>query len=373
MWLSRFKLWIAAWFRGTTFRTPVDMEQDAPQVPRTERKPRAKVNEDATQAHYYMGDLLAQLDNYFSDFEYLKRGHPNMAAVFERFGVGVCSSNRLTSADLEPSFIARLPAQGCFYSGRHDTADTLVWRFMYFQKRNRPINVQVTNHTVYEIGGVYGVKQRNFFQFYIAIDEAGSIRVLKQIRPVYHSVGKGSRRANIFRMEWVYPAFLMDWVADSNKRRNATDTVDEFAASLFSFMANNVQRNEFDMNVRVRKDGRIATFSINMLRTPYFFADRDKTKNENGNTVRILHIVRPHTRNGKAIRAHWRGERRFTWNGYEVSIGMPGKHFAPLTEFAAAAWEEVDLAQNDTRKFVDAVAAAKMIDSTITAGRSNAA
>lgn len=373
MW-QQITRWLASFFRKTSSITPtIPVFVEAP---KRERKQRAKVDDDTSQAHYYMGDLLEQLDHYFSDFEYLRRGNPDAAEIFEKYGVAVCSKEREMSTELEPSFLKRMAAQGCFYYGRNETEDSVGIRFVYFQKHNRPINVQHTNHTVYEIGGVWGFKERHCFQFYISVDDVGGVRVLKQIKPIVHVVGKGSRknarntRGNIFRMEWSYPSFLREWVADCNLRNKENKTIDQWAAFIFTIMVNAVQSSEFDMNVRVKKDGRVATFAINMLRTPYFFSEREKTKNKNGSTVRILHIVRPHMRNGKAIKAHWRGERRFMWNGYEVSIGMPGKHFAALSDFTAAAWEQVDIGD---RPSIDLAEAAKRIDKHLTEGRSNAA
>jgi len=373
MW-ERVTSWLASFFRRTSNITP-PIPVFVPPV-KLERKQRVKVGDDTSQAHYYMGDLLEQLDHYFSDFEYLRRGNPDAAEIFEKFGVGICSSEREMSTELEPSFLERMPAQGCFYMGRNDDDNCSGLRFVYFQKHKRPINVQHTNHTVYEIGGMWAFKERHCFQFYASVDETGSLRVLKQVRPAYHSVGKGGKkngvytRGHIVRMEWSYPHFLREWVMDCNARNKENKTIDQFAAFLFAIMVNAVQNTQFDMNVRVKKDGRVATFAINMLRTPYFFAEREKTKNENGNTKSILHIVRPHMRNGKAIKAHWRGERRFMWNGYEVSIGMPGKHFAALSEFTAAAWEPVDIGEQPS---ITVAEAAKRIDEHLTEGRSNAA
>lgn len=373
MW-QRITSWLASFFRKTSSITspiPAFVETS-----KRDRKQRAKVYDDTSQAHYYMGDLLEQLDHYFSDFEYLRRGNPDAAEVFEKYGVAVCSHDRLMETELDSSFLKQMPAQGCFYYGRNDSDDSVGIRFVYFQKHKRPINVQHTNHTVYEVGGVWGFEERHCFQFYISVDETGAIRVLKQVKPTYHSVGKGGKknggytRGHIFRMEWSYPSFLREWVMDCNARNKENKTIDQFAAFIFSIMANAVQNSQFDMNVRVKKNGRVATFAINMLRTPYFFSEREKTKNENGSTVRILHIVRPHMRNGKAIKAHWRGERRFVWNGYEVSIGMPGKHFAALSDFTAAAWEQVDIGD---RPSIDLAEAAKRIDKHLTEGRTNAA
>ena len=84
------------------------------------------------------------------------------------------------------------------------------------------------------------------------------------------------------------------------------------------------------------------SFSIDMLRTPYFFADRKKVVNENGNTKKIFHIVRGHKRkNGTFIKTHFRGLREFVWNDYQVKIGLAGLHRKSIFEFTGAL-ENVD-------------------------------
>jgi hypothetical protein len=92
------------------------------------------------------------------------------------------------------------------------------------------------------------------------------------------------------------------------------------------------------MTVRVRKGTAVISFAIDMLRTPYFFADRDKTVTVNGRTHKILHVVRPHLRIGPdgrrhIVRMHFRGLRKFKWNGYSVSIGIAGWHGVAFSDF----------------------------------------
>jgi hypothetical protein len=381
MLIAIVRKWIAKLFRRPQLSDAIDATpNDTPSiVDRKPREPREKIQHDNSQAHFYMGDLLKQLDMYFADLEYLRRGNPEMASVFEKIGVGLCSSSRKLFTVIEPGFVQKMPATGCFYFGRHDTDDTMCLRFLYFLKKARPVNVQFSNHTVYEIGGVFGIKERHFFRFHISVDALGCVRALKEIQPSTHFVGKGSRRngghykAPIVRMEWVYPSLLYTYVSEAKKRTGSDWSVDDIVEELFSFCVNGALHGELDMNVRVKKNGKTASFSINMLRTPYFFSDREKTKNEKGTTVPILHIVRPHFRNGKAIKAHWRGERRFMWNGYSVSIGMPGKHFKPLSDLTAAAWDEAEAERFSMKKLISLESAAKRIDSALSGEGSNAA
>lgn len=393
-WLKRTisRLWNGAAAPIQPVVEAVELEEVAPVIaelppPSPEKKARRKVGrreEDKTQAHYYLGDLLETLDDYFADLEYLRRGDPEGAANFEKFGCAICDESRLLSKDMEPFFFEKMPAQGCFYYGRHDherspgQEQRHSIRFAYFQKMHQPVNVQATNGVIYTIGGVWGVKHRHLFQAHVAVFPDQTIKVLKEIAPRYHTVGKGSRRNggerphSIVRMEWGYSSWVQDMVNDHNRHFNKNKSVDEYFSRFFSLMVNSVLGSELDMNVRVKKGGRVATFSINMLRTPYFFADREKTVNENGNTHRILHIVKPHERttrsgNKKIIKAHWRGLRRFTWNGYDVSIGMPGAHYKPLMDFTAEGWSEADMLRETGAKGLDKKDAAAMIDRAVTA------
>lgn len=345
------------------------------------RKRRDKHEHDRTQAHYYLGDLLGSLDNYFEDFHFLKRGDPEGAANFEKFGCVISDSKQLISRNVEPFFYQTLPSQGCFYYGRNDQNNKdkkLSVRFVYFQKHRQPVNVQATNGTIYTIAGVYGIKTRHLFQVNIAVYPDRTVKVLKEISPRLYTVGKDSRkndrnnRVHFARMEWGYPEFALDVCKDHNRINNKNLTVDQFFEIIFSHLVSSVMHAESDMNVRVKKHGRVATFSINMLRTPYFFADRQKTVNENGNTEKILHIVRPHERTlrgnlKKVIKAHWRGLRRFTWNDYDVSIGMPGAHYNPLTEFTAQLWDSEDLKREKKGPGISMPEVATLIDRAVTA------
>jgi hypothetical protein len=96
----------------------------------------------------------------------------------------------------------------------------------------------------------------------------------------------------------------------------------------------------------MRKDGLVATFGINVLKAPYFFADRDLMVDDKGFKKRIFHIVRPHSRHVNGgdrtafVKEHFRGERRFKWAGYDVLITVPGVHHWDVAEFNVGAVDE---------------------------------
>lgn len=340
----------------------------------------SKAKVDHSQAHYYLGDLLEKLDEYFEDVRFLRRNAPDMADLFEKAGCSLMSRQQLISATVEPFFFKHLPAQGCFFFGRSKDAkkddDIVPASFMYFMKHHQPINVQPSNGVTYVIGGVYNFKFRHVFEWHVAVFPDGTLKVLKETQARTHVFGNKKHSSQVVRMEWDYPATLKELARNSRKSAKKDTTLDEFAYGLFAIMVNSATSSEMDMNVRVRKNEKVATFAINMLRTPYFFADREKTVNDNGRTERILHIVRPHRRknkNGveKVVKAHWRGLRRFMWNGYDVSIGMPGTHYRQLsTDWTVEAYEEIDLDRLGM-KGVDTKVVGEKLDKHMTAPANN--
>lgn len=117
-------------------------------------------------------------------------------------------------------------------------------------------------------------------------------------------------------------------------------TIEKYADFLFRIIAGAIENSQGGFQVRVRDQRIAAIFNIDMLRTPYFFKGRDKTINENGNSKRIFHIVGAHARRlaggrTKYIKTHFRGERRFTWNGYRVTVSVPGLHHPIWAELEA--------------------------------------
>ena len=83
------------------------------------------------------------------------------------------------------------------------------------------------------------------------------------------------------------------------------------------------------------------------FRSPYFFKDRDKAVNQNGKTKKIFHIVAAHERslpdgNKKFVKSHFRGIRKFMWNGYKVNIILNGKHAKSMNSWNADAEDAVN-------------------------------
>ena len=224
--------------------------------------------------------------------------------------------------------------------------------------------MEATNQPCYRVGVVYYDREKPRFSamgdFSVALGEDGSVRILRVCRPRYYRANGRS----FARMEWTtWP--IIDMI--TSDKRKQVDTVEarrlanEWAVEVFRFAFNSYfWIAESGLSIRVRKRHDVATFAIDMLRTPYFFADREKTVNQNGKTKRIFHIVRTFRRSdGTVVKSHFRGLRKFVWNGYDVSISLGEKHHAMLLDFDGASQD--DLLDRDG-PMVSSAEAGRMID-----------
>lgn len=326
--------------------------QELPEIP----KPRvraARPGKEVYGANYYLSDLLDGVAEFFSDFSILQKSFPDAADLFRKAGTQVVSKEQMFARDLDPAFYNNLPAIGCIFMGyskldgtRNDD-DTEYAKFWALRKMNRPIGVEISQDAVYEMTTVLPMKGKPLaIPYYVSVGRDGKVKALKQQQTYWHKLTDKKYSQGFTRTSWKHNALVLEMLKKNNKKDKTNLSLDEFSTEIFALIANSTMGSEYGISVRVMsRRGEIATFSIDMLRTPYFFDDREKVVNHNGNTKRILHIVRTHERimkNGetKFIKSHWRGLRRFFWNTYDVSISLPGKHHGALVGFGAAAMDE---------------------------------
>lgn len=303
-----------------------------PAAPAKVQRKKKRTSKEHYGSHYYLGDLLDQLDAVFQDLPKFKKSDPEAYKLYSKIGATVRSSDAVLTTYLEPYIARELPTFGCMYMGcEPNDVDFAPMRFAYILKETRPINVQTTNATVYRCGLTFSLDDRVVAtSFYVAVT-GGSIKPLKVCRPTQHVVGKGTKQSFFYRMEWKWPAALAELATKVDR------DIEEYAGELFSVIANAAYERERGITVSVNRRGKKAVFSIDMLRAPYFFSDREKVTNENGRTKKIFHYVRGHERTfadakKKFVKGHWRGLRRFSWNGYDVRIGMPGLNDKSLSD-----------------------------------------
>jgi hypothetical protein len=337
---------------------------------RAKRKRRSR---DHGGEHYYLGDLLDNMANCFDAFGALKKNNNEVYELARHTGARVCNSDVMTSVAAEAMFRNRTrPFFAFIHTAFKDDGKTdwVAPTFLYLMKKNRPINVQPTNHECYLVGGAYHETKKDIHtidEFYVSVDGAGNVTPLKVCTPVRHVVGKGRKAAEVTRMSWDYPRILKETV-EVRAAKGKEVTLQEQAEIVFNYALNAYYSGtESGFTVRASKGSEAVAFSIDMERTPYFFNDREKVKNENGQTKKIFHIVRAHKRKGAGyVKSHFRGLRRFKWNGYSVLISMTGKHRPSLRDATFGAYDEADKTRPDVpmtsaeelaAKIADAVAA----------------
>jgi hypothetical protein len=368
---DRCRRWIvtlALWFR----RKPVPLKR---------AKRQSTDYEQSVGSHYYFGDLLDSLDGYFADIDRMKRYSPEMYGYFRKVGAQVLPREQrlITTEELPATWLdgSRRPSQGMWHSNYdRDNPEMCRVAFSHYMKYSKRVHVEHSNHDIFELNMMYRWKKKYLAcgSFHVSVDPAGQITLLRECRALIENMPtKNHRRRSWYQngyfqstlagggpvrhVKWDYPAWLADFSVERNKRNReepheAGDIVwdgdldiHQHAAMLFCLTVSAVSHSVDGLQVMVTKDNRTARFNISMLRTPYFFADRDKSFTVNGATKRIFHIVRAHGRvmaggQVKWVKSHFRGERRFTWKGYRVLITMPGYHHAPVDAFDGAAIED---------------------------------
>ena len=254
------------------------------------------------------------------------------------------------------------PSFAAFYMGHHfgeDLCDDKVRpSFMYFSKYDRkhpPIGIQRPrgdDGDVYTVSFYYDdtVLGGMVARYAVHVTPEGDIQCLKSLldEPVEIRAKRRSghvRKGQTFRVpnrKWGYPPFFENYAAEQNK------PVEDMLVASFVMAVNAYSRQHEEMTkIRVTKGGLAAVFSIPVLRTPYFFKDREYYKTPSGSRKPIFHIVRSHKRDlvsgGETyVRTHFRGQRAFQWNGYDIRITVPGWHHLDLAGMDAKAQDVAD-------------------------------
>jgi hypothetical protein len=359
---------IAAWARRIWRREPPRVESialpiepmivesvviDFPERPaprkRAERK-KISGDEESGGGFYFRGAILDHLEQYFVYIRRMKRADPAAYALFSQIGASVLPDGMEIAAELSSYWKeGNRPGFGAVALGIgvEEKEDRIHGKFMYFRKLNRaPVTVEPSNGTVYELVGYYDKLKDKWLgrrrsgipiSMHISIDNAGAIRPLRELRTRYRNIKSKSKRGS-FDLPvrgWDFPSALYDWAQDN--KFIGKDRLVDFVHKAFCLVANSFEQSGSHVRVSVSQGSDLASFGIDIKRTPYFFTDRELVLNEHGSKARIFHIVRAHKRTyadgrEKYIKFHFRGLRDFDWNGYRVHISFPGLHHNNLIE-----------------------------------------
>ena len=323
----------------------------------------------------FKAHILDYLDNQFESLEKMKKQDRGAYNLYKRVGAYIMADSWVFDNGWDYEEYRHMrgwwkthrPSFAAFYMGHHfgeDLCDDKVRpSFMYFSKYDRkhpPIGIQRPrgDGDVYTVSFYFdgaaerGMPYGGVAQYAVHVTPEGDIQCLKSLldEPVEIRAKRRSghvRKGQTFRVpnrKWGYPPFFKNYAAEQNK------PVEDMLVASFVMAVNAYSRQHEEMTkIRVTKGGLAAVFSIPVLRTPYFFKDREYYKTPSGNRKPIFHIVRTHKRDLQTggqtyVKTHFRGHRHFVWNGYKINITVPGWHHPDLVGLDAKAH---DLAEED--------------------------
>jgi hypothetical protein len=366
-WLRQIRVIIWMWFKTRK------INQQLWPIAVTKSKPKINRRKDNYGAMYFREDLLENLEIYFEDIKYLRKMYPAAYAQYKQLGAQIVSKSSYLhgTMGLEPIFEKQLPSFGMthFPSVKYtkDENESVPTRLAWFEKLSKsPHGVEIHNGTTYRcellIAHTTLTKCRGIMTYYITV-ENGKVRLLREQNWRNLKTLKGKQYS--FTKGWNYPLRALT--------ENTNQSIQDYLANLFHIVATMPSVAQAGIQVRVSKEDVTGVFNIDMLRTPYFFDDREKVKNEKGSTKRIFHIVRAHKRmNTTIVRTHFRGLRDFDWNGFKVHISVPGLHHKPYQEFDLPG---IDSEEVTTEKTMPSWKVAKLIikeTNQVAGGRSRA-
>lgn len=324
----------------------------APVKPKRKRRVSSVNEDDLTGKICALDGLLDRLDDYFFYIKKFKKHDPESYQLYSKVGGQIFNQKAwLENANFDLDQIGwksrkEKPGFGLIhfvdedlkiYTHKHEAS----WKFIYFRKFEKLWNIQRTNSHIYEVCVFYSrpnSEQVKFaVNFYVGVDDDGNVSSLREkVGSKVHIKGKRGE-FSFTRQEWQKSPFLKFTKEEHPEYKSEED----IARYIFCGLMNSAMLASSGVQVRCKKGGLAAIFDIDMLKTPYFFKDRDKSVTVNGKTKKIFHIVRAHKRvmpdgSEKVIKSHFRGEQKFKWHNYDVNITMPGLHHASLSDFTFA-------------------------------------
>jgi len=316
-----------------------------------QRRKRSEIRADVLYAKgvsgqfYFRDTILDQLGDYMVYLKRMKTGAPDAYRLYSKVGASVMPQywgkyTYIKEQELSPWFRQTLPSFGAAASGvsprtekEEEAGDTLYPRFLWFQKYERPPReVEWATSGATYICCIYADKKNSEkwktgrpIEFPVEVLPDGTVRVLRTVvqreQVIHHRHGRHrGYSSTVPHQRWGIHPFFLKWAKENDI------SPQQLLAGYFVAAANNVETIQHSMiRVEARKDGIAAVFGVDVERTPYFFADREEAVTTDGGKQRIFHAVRTHVRkNGSAVRMHFRGLRRFRWNGYDIHITVPG-------------------------------------------------
>jgi hypothetical protein len=306
---------------------PVDLpplpacEPDAPVIVKPAKRKR--------EPYTHIADILAELPNCRRLIKKLKTADEDAYKFHSLVGARVIGNRDAVTFDsLSDTFLKALPASGMIYMSYDKGGERIPPSFMYFTKwKPTPYVVTPKEYSaIYEMTVAYISKDHNrpiLAIFHVAVIDDKAV-LLKERRSEYVNIPRRTKNGGggFSRITVGYPRMLRFMYAEN---KETASSVEQMASELFHLTGNFYAASNAGFQVRAERGGVSVAFNVELRRTAQFFRNRDITNlAADGKRKRIFHYVEAHTRgNGSEVRAHYRGLRRFTWEGNSVVITAP--------------------------------------------------
>lgn len=292
---------------------------------------------------FFKKDILDCLDDYIDAARQLKKLSPDTYDLYSKTGAVLASSGIVFAADITNKHIMGLQVGrtsfGAFVmplSGQGKSGDGHVpCKIICFERLSTSpwfVEPFSSEGFVYQVSMIWlkkNSKVSGVAKFYVHIGKNGDFKLLRE-RGVRKQVLPRSGGGVISHSGLWQNDALEKLCRDQKGINGEPVTPQEFAKQVFCWAYSSYREASMDVRVAAFKGGVNAVFSVDLLRVPYFFNDRERVVGVDGKTRKIFHIVRPHKRvTGKKqtyVKSHFRGLRSFCWNGYMVNVSMPGFH-----------------------------------------------
>lgn len=285
--------------------------------------------------------ILSDLDKYFLLLKKMKKADNNSYEFYKKIGGQIVTNFNFDASELNvlPSRWKKdRPAFGCILC-THDMENKVkngdekshVPQMLYFTRYQKPpygVQMVPDEFDIYKV--TIHWYERNKFNVVtdmcIGIDTSNNVHLLLMKvddSVAFYSKRQGSRgkeKQIVPRQKWGIHEFYKDW-ANEHKM-----TPEDLLVNLFCYTINMYDYSNMSgmIEVRAYKNNLVGRFMLQPQDAAHIFKDRERI----GNTRKhIFHSVVPHTRTIKGkeknIKLHFRGQRDFYWNGYNINIVVP--------------------------------------------------
>lgn len=308
--------------------------------------------------------LLNDLDKYFNLLKKMKKADHTAYEFYKKIGGQIVTDFQFDADELNtlpPRWKKDRPAFGCVLctndidkkEKKGVKYNKYTPQMLYFTRYDKPpsgVQMVPAGYDVYKVT-VHWYEQKKFnvtTDICVGIDPENNVHMLftkVDDTAVFYSKRVGARgkcRQVVHRQKWGIHEFYKDW-ADDHKI-----TPEELLVNLFCYTINIFDASNMSgmIEVRAHKNNLVGRFMLQPQDAAYMFKDRERL----GNTRKhIFHSVVPHTRTIKGkeknIKLHFRGQRDFYWNGYNINIVVPIREtmlYLPEIDFKAFDGDDPD-------------------------------